>query len=193
MAGLEDWNHKDLRDARQLLREVKGELARGGEPGVLLSAYPPGTPKENWGRDFFDPIARARERLAGDLCAIQILKDASLLENQETLFVEADLDAVKAGLKKIAEILDPPRPIPESPPSAKSESSPSRAGGLAPYSALHVQPHPGFGRSYGSTLGVGLAWATILAVFVAITFLATKFIPGFGDWLVGVLVAVSKK
>lgn len=109
-------------------------------------------------------------------------------ESGDFLFVRADEQLVRRACQALEERVNrrARAPARRAHPGRHSEG----AGGAPSNSP---ESRDAFGRSYRSTMGTLLAYLTIICVGVFVVFLLAKFVPGFGDWLISVLEAVSTK
>ena len=177
MSWVGQWENVDLREARDVLTEVKRRLTVEGGVPARISPYPRGTADASWGHDYFEANFQTRWRIVQGLKNLNVFKETETIDgrrgNAAAIVIVADLATVVAALERIDLRLLPPRRTPE--PAQRSTP----------------RTHD-FWPQFWRRLGNLFAWVVMIVGICLVLGLAVRFIPGFGDVLIAVLKAISK-
>lgn len=165
-----DWGRQDLEEAKDLLVDVKAELARGRRR-ARVSPHPRDTDDMEPYLGYHEERAEYRRGVADDLKAMGKFSGVERERGGDALLIEADLATVKAALHEAETVLTPPA-LPVTPPVVERQKS-----------ALRLR--------FEETLGTGLAYAVIIGGTLILSALATWLIPGFGELLIRLIGALS--
>ncbi len=183
---IEEFELRTVRDAEELLREVKLELERGGdnEARVSASGY-----KGEFGLRVADeePMIQERLQLAQMLGRKQIIQEVTLRRgggspydaSQSVLVVRADLAVVTAALERMGERMGrrTRSPVRERKPEAPTTPAATAAARSVPdLDEVRKRTHAEEWARFPYALALGVAIPVILAM------LAVLFTP-IGDWL----------